>query len=231
MTIRRHCRLRSFFPFGEPGFRPGSLFLDAGIAPGSCMYDYLIGTVTAKTATHMVVECNGIGYFVNISLNTYAKVSEGRQQKVYVHFFVKEDAHTLYGFADESERRLFRQLISVTGVGPATARMALSSLSPDELEHAIVTGDTPVIQAIKGIGAKSAQRIIIDLKDRIRRPEGIPVPGAVPAAGMRQEALSVLITLGFAKGVAEKSVDAAIRKGGGDQGVEDLIKAALNTIG
>jgi len=195
------------------------------------MYDFLVGTVTSKTATHMVVECNGIGFLVNISLNTYGRVAEGHQQKVYVHFSVKEDAHTLYGFADETERRLFRQLISVNGVGPATARMALSSLSPDELEHAIVTGNTPVIQAIKGIGAKSAQRIIIDLKDRIRRPEGLPVPGGAPVAGPRQEALSALITLGFAKGVAEKSVDAALRKGGTDQGVEDLIKAALNAIG
>jgi Holliday junction DNA helicase RuvA len=194
------------------------------------MYEYLFGEIVSRTATHLVVDCNGVGYHVSISLNTYARVAEGKKQKIFVHFSVKEDAQTLYGFADEHERRLFRQLLSVSGVGPATARMALSSLAPAELEEAIVTGNTAVIQAIKGIGAKSAQRIVVDLKDRIRKTEGLPAMTGLPA-GIRQEALSALVTLGFARGAAEKSVDAALRKGGGDQNVEDVIKRALASIG
>jgi Holliday junction DNA helicase RuvA len=195
------------------------------------MYDYIKGTVVSKSATGMVVECSGIGYFTHISLNTFSKVEEGRVHKIYVHFSVKEDAHTLYGFADEHERRMFRDLISVNGVGPSTARMALSSLTPSELAHAIATGDTPVIQGIKGIGAKSAQRIVVDLRDKLTRA-GIGGTTSVPeVSGARQEALTALITLGFARSAAEKSINAALKKGGSDQGVEDLVKAALGTMG
>ncbi len=192
------------------------------------MYDYIRGTIVSKTATGMVVECNGIGYFMHISLNTFSSVGEGREHKIYIHFSVKEDSHTLYGFADESERRVFRDLISVNGVGPSIARMALSSLSPAELEHAIVTGNTPVIQGIKGIGAKSAQRIVVDLKDKLARA-GTPAAEAV--SGARQEALTALVTLGFARSAAEKSVNAALKKGGAGQEVEDLVKAALGSMG
>ena len=195
------------------------------------MYDYLTGTITSKTATGMVVECNGIGYFTHISLNTFSRVVEGKVQKIYVHFTVKEDAHTLYGFADENERRIFRNLISVNGVGPSIARMALSSLAPNELEQAIVSGDTPVIQGIKGIGAKSAQRIVIDLKDKMAKSGSASVLATVSGSDPRQEALSALITLGFARPTAEKSVNAAIKKGGNEQGVEELIKSALGAIG
>lgn len=194
------------------------------------MYDYISGKVISKTATQIVLDCGGIGYAINISLNTFSKIKEGAQCKVFVHQSIKEDAHTLYGFAEEEERRLFRNLITVSGIGASTARMMLSSLSPGEIEQAIVTGNAPVLQNIKGIGAKSAQRIIIDLKDKIRKSSDSVVAFSLPGNTMRDEALSALVTLGFAKNAAEKSVDSAIRTKGTNMSVEELIKSALANL-
>ncbi len=194
------------------------------------MYDYFTGKITSKTATQIVLDCNGIGYALNISLNTFSKVTEGQQCKIFVHLSIKEDAHTLYGFADEDERRMFRNLITVNGIGTSTARMMLSSLSPAEIEQAIVTGNAPVLQNIKGIGAKSAQRIIIDLKDKIRKTSDPSNLISIPHNKIRQEALSALVTLGFAKNAAEKSVDSVIRTKGNNVSVEDLIKTALASL-
>lgn len=194
------------------------------------MYDYISGKIIQRTATHITLDCNGIGYAINISLNTFGKISEGEQRKIFVHQVVKEDAHTLFGFADEEERKLFRNLITVSGIGATTARMILSSLSPSEIEHAIVTGNTPVLQNVKGIGAKSAQRIIIDLKDKLKKSEVTLHITNLSNGGNRQEALSALLTLGFAKNAAEKSLDTAIRQKGKDLSVEELIKTALGSL-
>ncbi len=194
------------------------------------MYDYISGKIISKTATHIVLECAGIGYQLNISLNTYSKIQEGSQCKIFTHLSIKEDAHTLYGFADEDERRMFRNLISVTGVGASTARMMLSSLSPVEIAQAIVTGNAPVLQNIKGIGSKSAQRIIIDLKDKLSKTEINTKMISVIHNTNREEALSALLTLGFAKTAAEKSLDHAIKSKGADLSVEDLLKSALGNL-
>lgn len=194
------------------------------------MYDYIIGKFSIKTATHFVVETGGIGYIVNISLYTYARIKDLEQGKIYVHLAIKEDAHTLYGFADETEKKLFRHLISVSGVGAGTARMILSSLSPPELHQCIVTGNAPVLQNVKGIGAKSAQRIIIDLKDKLAKESTGEFLSSQPGNTSREEALSALVTLGFAKNSAEKSLDVAVRSGHTDMSVEALIKAALNNL-
>lgn len=194
------------------------------------MYDYIYGKIILKTATHLVLECAGIGYHINISVNTYSQIKEGSSCKIFVHLAIKEDAHTLYGFANEDERRMFRHLISVSGVGAATARMMLSSLSPSEVEQAIVTGNAPVLQNIKGIGAKSAQRIIIDLKDKLGKGEFTNKLISVSHNTNRDEALSALITLGFAKNAAEKSLDQVIKNKGTNLGVEDLIKSTLASL-
>ena len=194
------------------------------------MYEYITGKLTVKTATYVVVETGGIGYTVNISLNTFSKIKDLEHGKLYTHLSVKEDSHTLYGFADETEKRLFRHLISVSGIGTGTARMILSSLSPPELQQCIVTGNAPVLQNIKGIGAKSAQRIIIDLRDKLSKETTSDFLPSSLSNTKREEALSALVTLGFAKNTAEKSLETALRSGQPDMSVEALIKAALNNL-
>jgi Holliday junction DNA helicase RuvA len=196
------------------------------------MYEYIIGKIVFKSATNLVVECNGIGYNLQVSLSTYSKAELYAVQKIYTHLSIKEDAHTLYGFSDEEERRMFRHLITVNGVGAATARMILSSLNPVELQEAIVQGNAPVLQSIKGIGSKSAQRIIIDLKDKILKGEsGTPVVlSAGSFSSSRMEALSALMTLGFARNAAEKSLDSVIKTKGASLSVEELIKSALGNL-
>lgn len=194
------------------------------------MYEYISGKLVVKTATFIVIETGGIGYNINISLNTYASLKELDHCKIYTHLAIKEDAHTLYGFADETEKRLFRHLISVSGIGAGTARMILSSLSPPELQHCIVTGNAPVLQNVKGIGAKSAQRIIIDLKDKLTKETPGDFLPAAKGNTSREEALSALVTLGFAKNAAEKSVDQVLKSGLASMSVEALIKSALNNL-
>ncbi|MEO5572562.1 MAG: Holliday junction branch migration protein RuvA [Bacteroidia bacterium] len=194
------------------------------------MYDYITGKIISKNATHIILECGGIGYQINISLNTYSNIHEGSQCKIFTHLAIKEDAHTLYGFADEDERKMFRNLISVSGVGASTARMMLSSLTPVEIAQAIVTGNAPVLQNIKGIGSKSAQRIIIDLKDKLGKIDTNSKMISIVHNTNRDEALSALVTLGFAKNAAEKSLDNAIRSKGAELSVEDLIKSALGNL-
>lgn len=194
------------------------------------MYEYISGKIVVKTATYVVVETGGIGYTINISLNTYAQIKGLDQGKIYTHLAIKEDAHTLYGFADETEKKLFRHLISVSGVGAGTARMILSSLSPPELHQCIITGNAPVLQNVKGIGAKSAQRIIIDLKDKLAKESTSEFLPASKGNTSREEALSALVTLGFAKNMAEKSLEQVIRSGQAEMSVEALIKSALNSL-
>ncbi len=184
-----------------------------------------------KTPTYAVIDCGGVGYQFNISLHTFSKIPDTGTCKLFAHLAVREDALVLFGFADEEERELFRQLISVSGVGPSTARMILSSMSPTEIMQAIHSGNVAVLKSIKGIGEKSAQRIIIDLKGKFTADTS-SVSSTVFSADnkMRNEALAALVMLGFAKNIAEKAVDKALKKEGNALSVEHLIKLALKNL-
>jgi Holliday junction DNA helicase RuvA len=193
------------------------------------MYAYIDGKLAFKSPAYVIIDAGGIGYQINISVNTYAKLGDAERCRLYTWLHVKEDAHTLYGFFDEGEKRLFVHLISVSGIGPNTARMMLSSISPEEIQTAIVKGDVSVIQRIKGIGPKSAQRLILELQDKLRKdgPDTlISVPSVQTA---KDEALSALVMLGFVRNAAEKVLDQEIKKQP-DQNVEQLIKAALRSL-
>ncbi len=194
------------------------------------MYAYIDGKLAFKCPTYVVIDAGGIGFQINISLNTYGAIQDTERCKLYTWLHVKEDGHTLYGFYEEGERRLFLHLISVSGIGPNTGRMILSSITPSEIQTAIVQGDVPLIQRIKGIGPKSAQRMILELQDKLKKegPDSlINMPSHNTA---KDEALSALVMLGFAKSVAEKSLDTAIKTGSENLSVEQLIKIALKNL-
>lgn len=194
------------------------------------MFAYIDGKLTFKCPTYIVVEAGGVGYHINISLNTYSALGDAERCKIYTWLHVKEDAHTLYGFADEGERRLFLHLISVSGIGPTTCRMMLSSITPVEIQNAIVQADVALIQRIKGIGAKSAQRIVLELQDKLKK-EGPDSLISVPLNHTtRDEALSALIMLGFGKQVAEKAIDNAVKNADQHLTVEQMIKIALKNL-
>src|SRR5690349_12098949 len=194
------------------------------------MFAYIDGKLTFKCPAYIVVEAGGVGYHINISLNTYSSLADTERCKIYTWLHVKEDAHTLYGFADEGERRLFLHLISVSGIGPNTGRMMLSSITPNEIQAAIISGDLPLIQRIKGIGAKSAQRLVLELQDKLKK-EGTGSLIAAPLNNtVKEEALSALMMLGFAKAASEKAIDNAVKVGGQDLSVEQMIKFALKNL-
>lgn len=193
------------------------------------MYDYLKGKLVEKNPTYIVIDVNGVGYMVNISLTTYSKIKEKENIKVFIHFVVREDAQLLYGFADENERLLFSHLVSVSGVGANTARLILSSLSTEETFDAIVLAKANVLQGVKGIGGKTAQRIIIDLKDKLIK-SGIELEKIDQTHNtIREEALSGLLILGFNKLRAEKAIDKVLKA---DEivDVEGLIKEVLKIL-
>ncbi|RLJ71838.1 Holliday junction branch migration protein RuvA [Pedobacter alluvionis] len=194
------------------------------------MYAYIDGRLTFKNPAYVVVEAGGIGYHINISLNTYSALGDAERCKLYTWLHVKEDAHTLYGFADEGERRLFLHLISVSGIGPNTGRMILSSITPVEIQTAIVKADLPLIQRIKGLGAKTAQRLVLELQDKLKK-EGADSLISMPQYNtVKDEALSALVMLGFAKQTAEKTIDQILKVTEGSLSVEQLIKQALKTL-
>jgi Holliday junction DNA helicase RuvA len=172
---------------------------------------------------------NGVGYQVNISLQTFSEIKDQENVKVFTHLAVREDAHVLYGFSTEAEKKLFLSLISVSGVGPSTAIVMLSYMTTAELKSAIVHEDVRALQAVKGIGSKTAQRVIIELKDKLKKEswEEIQTPVSGSHNTLRNEALSALLTLGLPKPAAEKSVDAVLRKSGNTITLEDLVKQAL----
>lgn len=194
------------------------------------MYEYIDGKLTFKCPAYIVVEAGGVGYHINISLNTYSSLADTERCKVYVWLHVKEDGHTLYGFADEGERRLFLHLISVSGIGPNTGRMMLSSITPNEIQTAIVNADLPLIQRIKGIGAKSAQRLVLELQDKLKKEGSGSLIAAPLRSTAKEEALSALIMLGFAKPASEKAIEAALKAGGQELTVEQMIKLALKHL-
>jgi Holliday junction DNA helicase RuvA len=176
-----------------------------------------------------VIEAGGIGYVVNVSLITYAALEGQTDAMLYLHQVVRDDAHLLYGFIDKSERELFRQLISVSGVGANTARVILSSLSADEISQAIMQGDVNTLKRIKGIGLKTAQRIVVDLKDKLGKSATEQDIFATANNTVRHEALSALVMLGFSKGAAEKSIEQLIKQNP-SHSVESLIKDALKGL-
>ncbi len=194
------------------------------------MYAYLEGKLIEKNPAYVVVDVNGIGFLLNISLNTYSKIGEAEKCRLYTHLSVREDAHILYGFADKNERELFRQLITVSGVGSNTARLILSSLSPQEITEAIAAGNVSILQSVKGIGSKTAQRIVVDLKDKLEKA-GISIEKLdLQHNTKKEEALSGLTILGFNKSLAEKAIDKVLKKEGANLSVEELIKSALKIL-
>lgn len=194
------------------------------------MYAYIDGKLAFKCPTYVIIDAGGVGYHINISLNTYSSLTDKERCKLFTWLHVKEDGHTLYGFADEGEKRLFLHLISVSGIGPNTGRMILSSITPTEIQAAIVKGDVPLIQRIKGIGPKSAQRMILELQDKLKK-EGPDTLISMPLHNTaKDEALSALVMLGFARNLAEKALVQAIQKGEANLSVEQLIKIALKSL-
>jgi Holliday junction DNA helicase RuvA len=193
------------------------------------MYEYFSGTFAEKTPTFVVVENQGVGYIINISLNTYEKIKNLDQGKLYVHFVVREDAQLLYGFADVAERSLFQALLSVSGVGANTARLVLSSLTTSEAYSAITSGDAGRLQSVKGIGGKTAQRIVVDLKDKLAKEGVVPENLTFSHNTIPQEALSGLLILGFNKSVATKAIEKVMKQKTVDS-VEVLIKEALKIL-
>lgn len=194
------------------------------------MYNYIDGKLAFKSPAYVVIDAGGVGYHINISLHTYSLLGPLERQKLYVWLHVKEDAHTLYGFADEGERRLFLHLISISGIGPNTARMMLSSITPTEIQTAIVSGNVALIQRIKGIGPKSAQRVILELQDKLRK-EGSETLSVAPLnPSVKDEALSALVMLGFARNAVEKVLEQQMNKIEGPLTVEQLIKIALKSL-
>ena len=193
------------------------------------MIEYIKGTITRITPTYLTVETGGIGYNVNISLTTFSKLDGKSDFKVLVHEVIKEDSHQLFGFADSEERDIFRLLISVSGVGANTARMMLSSLNPAEIEKAIIGSEVDILKSVKGIGLKTAQRIIIDLKDKLGKQSASGEIFAYTDNTRREEALSALVMLGFAKSAVTKILDKIVRENR-NQTVEDMIKGALKNL-
>lgn len=195
------------------------------------MIHHIKGLITFKTPTYVVVEAGGIGYQVFISLNTYARIESLEQVKLLTHFHVKEDAQTLFGFADEQERSLFVHLISVSGIGPTTAQLVLSALNADEVRSAILAEDDAQFNRVKGIGPKTAKRIILELKDKVKKDVGedwAPIPSADNT--IRQEALSALLALGFSKIPVQKALNQILKENPSVGSVEKLIKMALQHL-
>jgi len=191
---------------------------------------HIHGKLVEKTPTYVVVDVNGVGYKIKISLQTFSAIDE-ELCKLYTHLAIKEDSHTLFGFFVESERHLFRNLISVSGVGPSTAQVILSTYSTEEIIHHITTADVKAIESVKGIGAKTAQRIIIDLKDKVAK--GMPTSDLLfdnTDNTIKDEALSALLALGFAKKAAENKIDKVLKTNSEITSVEELVKTALSQM-
>lgn len=193
------------------------------------MITHIHGRLTEKNPTDVVIDCNGVGYFLNISLHTYSKIPDQENLKLYTHYQVREDSHTLYGFSSLVEREIFRLLISVNGIGASIARTMLSSLTPDQVKSAIASEDVALIQSVKGIGSKTAQRVIIDLKDKILKVYNLEEGSLSISNTNKDEALSALEVLGFAKKQSERVVDKIILNQQ-DASVEVIIKEALKNI-
>jgi len=193
------------------------------------MINYLKGKLVEKNPTYVVIECNGIGYKVDISLYTFSKITDNELLKLETHLVVREDAHTLYGFFDKTEKAVFKLLISVSGVGPSTARTMLSSMTPKQIQEAIASNDVATVQSAKGIGAKTAQRLILDLKDKILKTFALSEDFEAPNNTIKDETLSALEVLGYSRRQSEKTVQKIILENP-DSSLENIIKFALKNL-
>jgi len=193
------------------------------------MITHIRGKLIEKNPTFAIIECNGIGYFLNISLHTYSKIPDSEAVKLYTYLSIKEDSHTLFGFSDKVEREIFKLLISVSGVGTSIARTMLSSMDPEQIQHAIASEDVATIQSVKGIGAKTAQRVIIDLKDKIIKTYQLSEDSIQPDNTIKEEALSALEVLGFSRKQVEKLVQKIVQETP-DTTLENIIKKALKIL-
>ncbi|WP_179339178.1 Holliday junction branch migration protein RuvA [Winogradskyella ludwigii] len=193
------------------------------------MITHIEGKLVEKNPTDVVIDCNGVGYFINISLHTFSQIPDQEHLRLYTYLQVREDSQSLYGFSSTVEREIFKLLISVSGIGTNTARTMLSSLTPDQVKEGIAGGDVALIQSVKGIGVKTAQRVIIDLKDKVLKVYGIDELSSIPNNTHKDEALSALDVLGFNKKQSEKVVD-KILQAQPDAQVEQIIKEALKNL-
>ncbi|KYG85700.1 Holliday junction branch migration protein RuvA [Roseivirga seohaensis] len=194
------------------------------------MFAYVKGKLAYKDPTFVIIDIQGVGYEIKISLNTYSKIKDEEQCKLFTYFHVKEDIQVLYGFADEAEKKLFTLLISISGIGPSIGLMFLSSLSPSEIINAIATENVATIQGVKGVGAKTAQRVILELKDKVGKESADMAGGNITSSSIntiRNEALAALVTLGINKAAAQKSIDKILKNSEGQISLEELIKLAL----
>lgn len=193
------------------------------------MFEFIQGRLVELTPAYAVLETGNIGYFIHISLNTYSKLTKSTESKLYIHQVIRDDAHLLFGFIDKHEREIFLMLISVSGIGANTARMILSSLTPSEIEQAIFEGNVALLKSIKGIGVKSAQRLIVDLKDKIGESAEMEEIFATESNTLKEESLSALVMLGFSKASVQKVLDQILHQEN-DLTVEELIKKALKKL-
>ncbi|MCZ8355102.1 MAG: Holliday junction branch migration protein RuvA [Cyclobacteriaceae bacterium] len=193
------------------------------------MISFLKGKLAHQEPSQVIIDVNGVGYAVNISLQTFGAIKNQESIFLYTHLAIREDAHVLFGFSTEAEKRMFLNLISVNGVGPSTAIVMLSYMDVEELKAAIVREEIATLQKVKGIGGKTAQRLIVELKDKLKKE--VPEENILSSSGIhnsiKQQALSALVTLGIPKPSAEKSVDAILKKSGNNLTLEDLVKQAL----
>jgi len=193
------------------------------------MIAHIQGKLTEKTPTEVVIDCGGVGYHINISLHTYSLLPSSDHIKLFTYLQVKEDAHTLFGFVEKSEREIFKMLLSVSGIGASIARTMLSSLEPKQIIQAIASGDVGTIQSIKGIGSKTAQRAILDLKEKVLKLYDLDEVSMSQSNTNKEEALSALEVLGFNKKLAEKAVEKIVRDNP-EATVETIIKQALKNL-
>ncbi|MBC7689421.1 MAG: Holliday junction branch migration protein RuvA [Aquabacterium sp.] len=194
------------------------------------MYAYLQGKFSLKNPAQVYIDVNGVGYEVNISLNTYTYIQHSDSGKLYTYLQVKEDAHTLYGFFERSEKEMFIQLISVSGIGASTARMMLSHLKPDEVSLAIQQGNVKLLESIKGIGKKTAERLVLELRDKVNKPDNILLVAAPAGNSTQQDALNALVALGITRVQAEAAIKKISITETDTNNLEDLIKKALKAI-
>ena len=193
------------------------------------MITQIKGKLVEKNPTEIVVDCNGVGYLLHISLNTFSSLTDNENVILYTHLSIREDAHTLFGFFTKTEREVFKLLISVSGVGPSIARTMLSSMTAEEIQQAIASENIPLIQSVKGIGAKTAQRVIVDLKDKILKTFNIDKVSTITNNTNKDEALSALEVLGFNKKQSDNVVSMVL-KNNPDASVENLIKLSLKNL-
>lgn len=193
------------------------------------MITQISGKLVEKNPTYVVIDCQGVGYEINISLHTFSQLSSDEDLRLYTHLQVREDAHTLYGFFTSMERTVFRLLLSVSGIGASTARTMLSSMDPQQIKTAVATEDITTIKSIKGIGLKTAQRLILELKDKMLNLAGNDEIPVIQSNTIKEEALSALEVLGYTRKSSEKMIDSIIQHSP-ESSVEELIKAALNKL-